>query len=222
MRACFAVVLLVCAAAAGSAGEYPAAARERALAATVKVASAADDKTGSGVVVRKTKTQAFVLTACHVVEKAKTVDVLLPGEKGKPGKTVKAEVLERDPLRDLALLRMTADGVPGAVPLAPAGGKPKLALSAGWEKGDAPGALDESLKGAVNLRKPGATTVVTCFETARKQAAGRSGGPLLDEAGRVIGVATGHDGATGYYVHADEVRAFLKAGALEWVIEEDR
>ena len=37
-----------------------------------------------------------------------------------------------------------------------------------------------------------------------------------------IRIATGHDGATGYYVHADEVRAFLKANALEWVIEEDR
>lgn len=222
MRACFAVLFVVCSVAAEPAGEYPAAARERALTATVKVTSGADDQTGSGVVIRKTKTQAFVLTACHVVEKAKTVDVLLPGEKGKPGKTVKAEVLERDPLRDLAVLRMTADGVPGAVPLAPAGAKPKLALSAGWEKGDAPGALDETVKGAVNVRKPGAAKAVACFETVRKQAAGRSGGPLLDESGRVIGVATGHDGKTGYYVHADEARAFLKAGALEWVIEEDR
>ncbi|WP_010035033.1 S1 family peptidase [Gemmata obscuriglobus] len=192
------------------------------MSATVKVTSAADDKIGSGVVIRRTKTQAFVLTACHVVEKAKVVEVRVPGTKDTPGKTLKAEVLEREPAADLAVLRLSVEGVPGAVPLAPAGVKPKLVLSVGWEKGDAPGALDESLKGRVSLRKPGAANVVACFETVRKQAEGRSGGPLLDESGRVIGVATGHDGKTGYYVHVDEVRAFLKANALGWIVEEDR
>ncbi|MDY3552157.1 serine protease [Gemmata sp. JC717] len=222
MLVCFVAVVLAGGTGAEPTGPFPAAARERGVSATVKVTSAADDKTGSGVVIRRTKTQAFVLTAAHVVEKAKVVEVQVAGTKDKPGTTLKAEVLERGAAADLAVLRLTADGVPEAVPLAPVGGKPKLVLSVGWEKGAAPGALDEVLKGQVRLRKPGAANVVTCFETVRKQAEGRSGGPLLDECGRVIGVATGHDGKTGYYVHADEVRSFLKANALGWIIEEDR
>jgi S1-C subfamily serine protease len=211
---------------ADPASEFPAAARERAVAATVKVVNADDGKDGSGVVIQKGGPHAYLLTACHVVPKSKTVEILVAGsgtgKASKPGKTLKAEVLARSPEADLAVLRLPSEGAPPALPVAPAGAKPKLAVSVGWEKGDAPTALDESVKGKVRLKRPGETGTVWCWETVRKQATGRSGGPLVDEAGRVVGLASGHDGETGYYVHADEIRTFLRANGLKWVLEEDR
>jgi hypothetical protein len=102
------------------------------------------------------------------------------------------------------------------------GVKPKNLLSVGWEKGDAPNCLDESLKGKVRLKKPGLTNAVLCWEVERKPVAGRSGGPLLDETGLVLGVASGHDGKTGYYVHIDEIHAFLRLSGLRWLAEEER
>jgi hypothetical protein len=44
----------------------------------------------------------------------------------------------------------------------------------------------------------------------------------VDEAGRVIGLASGHDGETGYYVHADEIHTFLRTHGLKWIVEEDQ
>jgi S1-C subfamily serine protease len=190
--------------------------------ATVKVTSADDNRNGSGVVILKTKTHAYALTAGHVVPGAKTVDVLVAGDGEGPGKTLKAEVLARSLESDLAVLRFSAADAPEALALAPVGAKPKRAVSVGWEKGEAPSAFDESLKGKVRLKRPGEAGGVWCWETARKQAVGRSGGPLVDEAGEVIGLASGHDGETGYYVHADEIHKFLRANGLKWIVEENR
>jgi S1-C subfamily serine protease len=223
VRAVFTIValgLVARAAGADPAGEFPRAARDGGAAATVKVVNADDGKDGSGVVIQKGGPHAHLLTACHVVPKAKTVEILVAG--GKPGRTLKAEVLARSPESDLAVLRLPAEGAPQALPVAPTGSKPKLVVSVGWEKGDAPSALDESIKGKVRLKRPNEPGAVWCWETVRKQAAGRSGGPLVDERGRVVGLASGHDGATGYYVHADEIRTFLRASGLKWVLEEDR
>jgi S1-C subfamily serine protease len=213
---------------ADPASEFPRTVRDSGVAATAKVVNAADGVDGSGVVIQKSGQHAYLLTACHVVPKARTVEVLVAGSgtgnESKPGKStkLKAEVLARSPEADLAVLRLPSEGAPSALPVAPAGTKPKLAVSVGWEKGESPTALDESLKDKVRLKRPGEMGTVWCWETVRKQAAGRSGGPLVDEMGRVVGLASGHDGEAGYYVHADEIRAFLRSNGLKWVLEEDR
>jgi S1-C subfamily serine protease len=197
------------------AGEVPKDARERVRSATVKVTLAAGDEGASGVLVSRGGPHAHALTAAHVVGDAKTVDVRVGG------KTFKAEVLARSADADLAVLRLSnAEGLPAPVRVAPAGTKPKVVASAGWEKGDAPSVLDERLKGKVRLRRPGEQGSVTCWEVERKPAAGRSGGPLLDETGAVVGLAIGHDGTTGYYVHADEVHVFLRQNGLRWLTED--
>jgi hypothetical protein len=95
-------------------------------------------------------------------------------------------------------------------------------ISVGWEEGATPGAQAEEIKGTLQLRRPGEATAVRCWEVVRAPAKGRSGGPLIDQSGRLIGIASGHDGSHGYYVHVDEIRAFLKANALRWLIEDDR
>jgi hypothetical protein len=200
-----------------AAADFPKDARDRGQAATVKVTSA-DGKEGSGVLVGRGGPHTYALTASHVVATAKAADVRVGS-----GKTFKAEVLARSTDADLAVLRFpTAEGVPAPVQVAPVGTSPKAVVSVGWDKGDAPSALDETLKGKVRLRRPGESTSVTCWEVERKPAAGRSGGPLLGETGVVVGVAIGHDGATGYYVHADEVHVFLRQNGLKWLTDDGR
>jgi S1-C subfamily serine protease len=201
-----------------AAAEVPEDVRARGKAATVKVTSDADQQYGSGVVIAQGGSHSYLLTACHIVPTAKKVDVKVLG-----GKTYSAEVLARSPESDLAVLRLpTADGFPTPIKLAPVVVKPKALLSIGWEKGDAPTCLDESLKGKVRLKKPCENTAVLCWEVERKPAAGRSGGPLLDESGLVAGVASGHDGTTGYYIHIEVIHAFLRHNGLKWLTEEER
>jgi S1-C subfamily serine protease len=191
--------------------------RDRAVAASVRIANQVDGVNGSGVLVGQNGSEAYVLTAQHVVPKANRVKVSVSG-----GNSVEAEVLARSSEADLAIARFTAPrDLP--TPLQIGGSEaPKSAISVGWSNGEAPEVLDEKLKGELRIRRPGETTSVLCWESERKPAPGRSGGPLIDQSGAVIGVATGHDGDVGYYVHSREIREFLRRNALKWLIENDR
>lgn len=181
--------------------------------ATVKVS--ADGGTGSGAVVGRGGADVYVLTAAHVVPAGKAATVTLPG-----GKEFKAEVVARDDGPDLAVLRFPAAAAPPALRLAPPGATPKAVASGGWEAGAAPTTRAEAIKTKARVKRPGAAAAVLCWETEQRPAAGRSGGPLADEAGRLVGVAAGHDGATGFYTHADEVRAFLRRSGLNWLTDD--
>jgi putative serine protease PepD len=198
--------------------QVPDAVRTRSLEAAVRITSEADQQFGSGVVFARSGPHSYVLTAQHIVPTAKKVDV-----KTSSGKVFKAEVLARSSESDLAVLRLlTGAGLSATVPLAAEGAKARTVASIGWEKGDEPTCLEESLKQKVRLKKPGEKTAVACWETERKPAPGRSGGPLIDEKGLIVGVATGHDGATGYYVHSDEIRTFLRLNGLSVLVDEER
>jgi len=197
--------------------DVPSKVRDRGVAATVRVNNAADATGGSGVIIAHSGGHAYVLTAQHVTPKAETVEVKLV--RGKP---VKAEVLARSTGLDLAILRFAATDLPAPVSLAAAGTSLEQVISVGWEEGATPTAQAEEVKGTVRLRRPGESTTVLCWEAARPPASGRSGGPLVDQAGRVVGIASGHDGSRGYFVHVDEIHGFLKANALRWLIEDDR
>ena len=198
--------------------EEPPSARERGLSATVKVTCEKDSQFGSGVAIARANGHTYILTAQHLVPTAKKASVTVPG-----GKTFVANVLARSVEKDLAVLRIAGTAaLPRALPLAAAGVKPeKDLLSLGWAKGDAPTAIEETLLGKVRLKRPGETNAELCWEVERKPAAGRSGGPLMDSTGAVVGIASGHDGSSGYYVHVDEIRPFLRQSGLQWLTEED-
>jgi S1-C subfamily serine protease len=78
------------------------------------------------------------------------------------------------------------------------------------------------VRGPRKVRKPGEREAARYWETAAPPAGGRSGGPLLDRAGRVIGVASGAGDGRGYYAHAEEVHRFLRQNGLKWLFEEAR
>jgi S1-C subfamily serine protease len=152
------------------------------------------------------------------------VHVLAPGKQGKSEVHKGAVVLARSTEADLAILRLPASaGLPRPLPLAAAKELPRApfqALSVGWAKGAAPTALDERVRRSALVRRPGEKTSVQSWQAQRKQARGRSGGPLVDRAGQVIGLASGHDRESGYYVHVAEVHRFLRSNGLGFLSEE--
>jgi hypothetical protein len=60
------------------------------------------------------------------------------------------------------------------------------------------------------------------WETEKPQEEGRSGGPLLDEHGRVIGVCLAYDKVSGHgrFVHLDEIQAWMKKNGFAWAVED--
>jgi len=140
--------------------------------------------TGSGIVIDRRGT---ILTNWHVVENAIKVTVSL--EKGK---TVNATVVGKDPSNDLAVLRVQPDGLT-LKPLL-------LGNSAGVQVGDPvyaignPFDLERTLTTGVisalqrQITAPNGFTINNVLQTDAPINPCNSGGPLLDAAGRVIGI----------------------------------
>jgi S1-C subfamily serine protease len=143
----------------------------------------------------------------------------------KPAAVYRAEVIATADGPDLAVLRFaTRDELPASVTVCPPSKVPEgrdfAALSVGRGAGGAPAAALEDVRGKRRVHRPGADSRVLCWETAKAPAKGRSGGPLLDRRGYLIGVDSGAGDGKGYYAHVEEVHAFLKRNGLEWLYEE--
>jgi S1-C subfamily serine protease len=142
------------------------------------------EATGSGIVIDGNGT---ILTNWHVVENAIKVTVSL--EKGK---TVDAQVVGKDPSNDLAVLRIQPDGL-SLHPLtlgdssAAQVGDPVLAIGNPFD-------LERTLTTGVisalqrQITAPNGFTIDNVLQTDAPINPGNSGGPLLDAAGRVIGI----------------------------------
>jgi hypothetical protein len=115
---------------------------------------------------------------------------------------------------------VTRDALPAPLPLCPASevpdGKGTVVLTVGCPPKGAPLPISEVVQAVRLISKPGEEGKARCWETAKGQLAGRSGGPMLDRQGRLLGVASGASSGKGYYVHVEEIRAFLKEKKLEW------
>jgi S1-C subfamily serine protease len=154
------------------------------------------EATGSGFVVDQ---QGYILTNAHVVDGASQVTVSFEDKK-----TENAKIVGKDSSTDLALLKVDASGL-NLKPL-------QLGDSTNVQVGDPtiaignPFALDRTLTTGVvsalqrQISAPNGFTISNVIQTDAAINPGNSGGPLLDAAGRVIGInsqiATG-DGGTG-------------------------
>ncbi|MCI0684042.1 MAG: serine protease [Gemmataceae bacterium] len=204
----------------------PEAVRQRAVAATVRVAAAKSD--GLGVIVGSSGPSFYILTAAHVVEGADTVTVeaLDPGA----GKTVRrfagVRVLARTKDgTDLALLRLTAPAdALASLRVCPPGTAPRArqfpALALASTAATAMGRCEPvTVAGRVKVRRPGAEHAVLCWEINRRPLQGDSGAALVDERGRVIGICSGASGKKGYFAHLESIHDFLRAQGLRWLFE---
>ncbi len=140
--------------------------------------------TGSGIVIDSNGT---ILTNYHVVENAIKVTVSF----GK-GKSLEAQVVGKDPSNDLAVLRIHPEGVTlhpltlgdsSAVTV----GDPVYAIGNPFD-------LERTLTTGVisalqrQITAPNGFTINNVLQTDAPINPGNSGGPLLDTAGRVIGI----------------------------------
>ncbi|HEU4977170.1 MAG TPA: trypsin-like peptidase domain-containing protein [Baekduia sp.] len=177
------------------------------------------EATGSGFVIDQ---DGNILTNNHVIDGARNVTVQFADKK-----TVKATVVGKDPSTDLALLRVDPNAV--ALHPLPLGsskdvhvGDPTLAIGN-------PFGLDRTLTTGVvsalqrQITAPNGFAIKDVIQTDAAINPGNSGGPLIDAAGRVIGInsqiETGGSGegniGIGFAVPIDtakQILAKLKAG----------
>jgi S1-C subfamily serine protease len=158
------------------------------------------EATGSGIVISSNGT---ILTNYHVVENA--IKVTVSFEKGK---AVEAQVVGKDPSNDLAVLKISTDGLT-LHPLT-------LGDSSTAQVGDPvyaignPFDLERTLTTGVvsalqrQITAPNGFTIDNVLQTDAPINPGNSGGPLLNAAGQVIGInsqietgGSGSDGSVG-------------------------
>ena len=127
-----------------------------------------------------------VLTADHVVERDDDIRVVLPD-----GSEVKAAVAGRDPGSDLALLRLDSGGLSSTETASQPARVGQLALSLGrpnLEGIQASLGVVSAAGGPVRTWRGG--LLEQYFRTDATPYPGFSGGPLIDAAGRVLGLNT--------------------------------
>ena len=156
---------------------------------TIKVKGPNAEGTGSGFVLRK---DGYILTNNHVVDAATAtgkITVLF-----SDGKSIEAKIIGRDESYDLAVIRVDRNDVPALALGASSAvvvGDPVIAVGA-------PLGLDSTVTSGIvsalnrpvtpGLSADSTASFINAIQTDAAINPGNSGGPLLDMAGRVIGV----------------------------------
>lgn len=169
---------------------------ERLRRSTVLVVSAGrEGGSGSGVI---WDSGGLIVTNAHVVRSPQQQVELWDGQR------LKAELGQRDPRRDLAVLRVEGNALPAAVAGDSSALRPgELAIAVGNPLGFS-GALSTGVIHSVDKR---------WLRSTVRLAPGNSGGPLANAQGHVVGINTAIVNGLGMAVPSREVLSFLRSGA---------
>lgn len=134
---------------------------------------------GTGFIVRR---EGWIATNLHVIVRQPSLAVAIPGREELPV----VEVVAVDPAHDLAVVRVEAEDLPVV----------RLGNSGAVRAGDAivaighPLGLEDTVSNGLVSAVREVSDALTVFQISAPIAPGSSGGPLFDEGGRVIGIAT--------------------------------
>lgn len=217
--------------------------QKQAFRAAVRIIDWSDrgGRAGTGAIVGRMDQDLYVLTAFHVVDPGKQLEVqcfdLTQYPNPVKSLTEDIEVVAVNRHADLALVRARTSFTPSAY--LRIGGQQKLpqksrVLSVGCDRGEAPTCWVDELKGTRSLARENAR--VRFWITQTTPVIGRSGGPLVDESGVLIGVCRGFLTETstlpaeGIYASLEEIHRLMRSagflvsteGDLVAMAEEDK
>ncbi len=205
--------------------DFPAKIQVAAVTATVRITNEAGKDSGSGVIIGRKGAFVYILTAQHVIAGAERleVEVFSPASYPRPHRRYRSAqvVAGTDDIRDLALIRLvTDDPIAGSLALCPARLLPRedfKGLSVGCGAGKAPRCQIDEVLGKKLVRREGEGKTASFWEVDREQLPGRSGGPLIDKRGLLLGVCSGVNDTKSYFCHTDEIRSFLERAGFGWL-----
>jgi S1-C subfamily serine protease len=206
--------------------DFPRAAQEKAFAVTVRLRQPNGVNTATAVRLLKDGNAVYYLTAAHNVQDLNkvTIEVFTLQSFPNPARIVNNVIItDRWPDADLALLcaietetePVAAVCPPDAIPTEPT----FPVLTVGCTAGKQPELLSERVLRTVLARKgPTVTRSIRSWEVEKSPALGRSGGPMFDRNGYLIGICSGsgreNGEAKGYFTHSAEIRAALEKSVI--------
>ena len=206
--------------------------QQTALAATVRIVNTAGRSLGSGAIIAWRDPFVYVLTAYHLVPNIKRVEVQTYSMESYPepaGVYSYATVVANSESADLAVIRFsTPDPMPKPLPMVPLKLVPRNPLSqenrlpvltVGYDDQEsAPSCIATNVIDTKRVRRTAGDAAVMVWEVARESSSGRSGGPLIDQRGFVLGIASGIAEGKGYFAHAEEIHRFLEKNGLQGLL----
>jgi S1-C subfamily serine protease len=201
------------------------------LGSTARVTSTSGD-TGTAVAVGIREGFLYYLTANHVVDNIGNREIewfskSTYADWAKQQRPVigSVDVADRISRCDLAVLRIPLpknDPNPPIVDWAQPGERPRQfpfkALSIGCTNGLSPVCRIEDI-GAKKLVKRTNEFFSFFWESALPTKPGQSGGPLFSAKGKLIGICAASQDKNGYFIHLDEIHAWLKQDGFGWFWE---
>jgi S1-C subfamily serine protease len=202
--------------------------------ATARIYHDSSRSAGTAVVIARKDGKVYLLTAAHLVpnkaepgreQNIRNVEIHLYNATNSDKVThADALIVARMPDRDIAVLEVLETKLanpPTAVPLCPLQERdlktPFAAMTIGANDGPPEIVVDQvKRKPVVNVPNRGEALY---WEADIPQVMGRSGGPMIDSRGYVIGIASGTQHGKGYYVSIDEIRSSLRNEGLAWLYE---
>jgi S1-C subfamily serine protease len=212
--------------------QFPIARQHAAFEATPRIYHAASRSEGAAVVIGRKDGAIYLLTAAHLVpefhakdrekEDLRNVELYFyPADRpNRAGPVVIAKVRTRMPNEDLALLEARPEKPPAPLSLCPKDKRifrfPMTVMTVGIIRDGGPDVKTDTVKRQKKVHKPDDTAALY-WEADTPQGPGRSGGPMIDTRGYVIGIASGIQHGKGYYTSIDEIIPALREAGFGWL-----